>query len=48
MGKLCELAGHQGPVNSLGFLNGQYLVSGSNDASMILWDLQKPDLPLVK
>ena len=37
-----ELKGHCGSVNSFDFSRcGQRLISGSNDRSLILWDLEK-------
>jgi len=46
--KVKELTGHQGLVTCCGFLSHQYLVSGSNDSSLMLWDLEKPERFLVK
>jgi WD40 repeat protein len=46
--KLKELSGHYGLVTCCSFLSQQFLVSGSNDSSLMLWDLEKPERFLVK
>ena len=46
--KVKELSGHYGLVTCCGFLSSQFLVSGSNDASIMLWDFEKPGRFLVK
>ena len=41
--KLQRLQGHTGPVRGLDFsADGRYLVSGSNDATARVWDLEHP------
>lgn len=46
--KVKELTGHQGLVTCCGFLSSQFLISGSNDSSVMLWDLEKPGRFLVR
>lgn len=46
--KVKELTGHDGLITCCGFMSNQYLVSGSNDSSLMLWDLEKPGRFLVK
>ncbi|TNV80634.1 hypothetical protein FGO68_gene9947 [Halteria grandinella] len=46
--KVKELTGHYGLITCSSFMNQQYLVSGSNDSSIMLWDLEKPGRFLVK
>jgi len=42
------LAGHDGPVVSLSFsADGKYLASGSEDTTVIVWDLRRPLQPTV-
>ncbi len=48
MEKEKELCGHYGLITCCGFLDRQYLISGSNDSSIMLWDLEKPGRFLVK
>lgn len=48
MEKVKELTGHYGLVTCCGFLSNQFLISGSNDSSIMLWDLEKPGRFLVK
>lgn len=48
MKKNAELSGHGGAVTSLRFLDSQYLVSSSDDAKIMLWDLERPERYLVK
>ena len=44
--KYFAIAGHVGPVSVLRFSpDSKYLVSGAQDASVILWDLAKPAAP---
>ena len=38
--KLKEYSGHQGLVTSCGFLSQNYFVSGSNDSTVTLWDVE--------
>jgi len=45
---LLELAGHSGTITTCKFLNHNYVVSGSEDSNIILWDLNNPDRFLVK
>lgn len=37
-----ELVGHQGAINCCKFLNGNFLISGSTDATVCVWDLESP------
>ena len=46
--KVKELTGHDGLITCCGFMSNQYLVCGSNDSSLMLWDLEKPGRFLVK
>lgn len=46
--KVKELTGHYGLITCCGFLSSQFLVSGSNDSSLMLWDFEKPGRFLVK
>jgi WD40 repeat protein len=40
--EICTLAGHQGPVSSVSLSSsGQYLVSGSYDRAVMLWDVSR-------
>lgn len=43
-----ELTGHSGDITSACFLNNQFLVSGSNDSTILLWDLENPSRFIVK
>lgn len=40
MTKMREFTGHQGLVTSSGFLSNEYFVSGSNDSSINLWEVE--------
>ena len=46
--KVKELSGHYGLITCCAFMSPQYLVSGSNDSSIMLWDLEKPGRFLLK
>ena len=46
--KVRELPGHYGLVTCCGFLSSQFLISGSNDSSLMLWDFERPGRFLVK
>lgn len=46
--KVKELTGHYGLVTCCGFLSQNFLISGSNDSSIMLWDFEKPGRFLVK
>jgi WD40 repeat protein len=48
LSNICELTAHSGLISSVKFLNSSFLVSGSDDSSLLLWDLNKPDQYLVK
>lgn len=37
-----ELVGHQGAIQCCKFLNGNFLISGSTDATVCVWDLESP------
>mmetsp|Transcript_39590 Transcript_39590/g.45456 ORF Transcript_39590/g.45456 Transcript_39590/m.45456 type:complete len:104 (-) Transcript_39590:95-406(-) len=43
-----ELSGHGGAVNGICFLDPQFLVSSSDDSTILLWDLERPDRYIVK
>jgi WD40 repeat protein len=38
--KVREYSGHQGLVTTCGFLNQDYFISGSNDATVNLWEVE--------
>lgn len=46
--RLRELTGHFGDITSVKFLNSQFLVSGSNDSQILLWDIENPTRFIVK
>ena len=46
--KKTELTGHGTLVTCCQFLNNNYLISGSDDSDVLLWDLEKPGRYLVK
>eukprot|EP00826_Nyctotherus_ovalis_P028546 TRINITY_DN2253_c0_g3_i8.p3 TRINITY_DN2253_c0_g3~~TRINITY_DN2253_c0_g3_i8.p3 ORF type:complete len:110 (+),score=24.05 TRINITY_DN2253_c0_g3_i8:189-518(+) len=41
MSKTMEIVGHAGIVTCCNFLNENFIVSGSNDSVLILWDIEK-------
>mmetsp|Transcript_12483 Transcript_12483/g.8704 ORF Transcript_12483/g.8704 Transcript_12483/m.8704 type:complete len:91 (+) Transcript_12483:380-652(+) len=41
MSKLREYTGHQGLVTCCGFLSTEFFVSGSNDSSINLWEVDQ-------
>lgn len=43
-----ELSGHGTLVTCCQYLNNNYLISGSDDSDILLWDLEKPARYLVK
>lgn len=45
---VCELSGHQSQVTCSGFLSSNYLMTGSDDSTLLLWDFEKPGRYLVK
>lgn len=48
MEKKVELTGHSGAVSGIWFLDPQFIVSSSDDSSILLWDLERPDRHIVK
>jgi hypothetical protein len=46
--RIRELSGHLGDITSVKFLNNQFVVSGSNDSQIFLWDLENSGRHLVK
>lgn len=48
MKDMWDLAGHAGGITGISFLDSQYLVSSSDDSSIMLWDLERPDRYIVK
>ena len=46
--KVMEFTGHYGLITCCGFLSQNFLISGSNDSSIMLWDFEKPGRFLVK
>ena len=43
-----EMTGHAGAVTGLCFLDPQFVVSSSDDSTILLWDLERPDRYIVK
>lgn len=41
-----ELVGHQGSIQCCKFLSGNFLISGSSDAKVCVWDLESPQVYL--
>mmetsp|Transcript_35398 Transcript_35398/g.35059 ORF Transcript_35398/g.35059 Transcript_35398/m.35059 type:complete len:117 (+) Transcript_35398:228-578(+) len=48
MKDVVDLAGHSGGITGISFLDPQYLVSSSDDSTIMLWDLERSDRYLVK
>jgi WD40 repeat protein len=46
--KKCEFSGHGTLVTCCAFLSKNYLISGSDDSDILLWDFEKPGRYLVK
>ena len=43
-----EFSGHQSQITCCGFLSNNYLITGSDDSLLYLWDFEKPGRYLVK
>lgn len=46
--KQVELTGHSGGITGVCFLDPQYVASSSDDSTILLWDLERPDRYVVK
>ena len=46
--EICELISHTGPVQACRFLNSDFVISSSEDSTIMLWNINNPERYLVK